>query len=64
MQAAGGSSFDSRNAQASILQMIREGVKDDGLDQALDGDARYRSDVSNRMLGWNGAGDGYLSCQN
>ncbi|KAK4547014.1 hypothetical protein LTR36_001234 [Oleoguttula mirabilis] len=62
MQAMDGSTFDATNPAASILQMLRDGMDGDGLDQALDGDERYLSDVANRLLGWDGRGAGFVTC--
>ncbi|KAK0941892.1 hypothetical protein LTR48_003713 [Friedmanniomyces endolithicus] len=62
MRATHGSSFDANHPRASITRMIREGVEGDGLDQALDGDARYLTDVANRLRGWTGRGRGYSVC--
>ncbi|KAK0942405.1 hypothetical protein LTR29_005991 [Friedmanniomyces endolithicus] len=62
MQATHGSSFDANHSRASIMRMIREGVEGDGLDQALDGDTRYLTDVANRLRGWTGRGRGYSVC--
>ncbi|KAK3113430.1 hypothetical protein LTR53_009269 [Teratosphaeriaceae sp. CCFEE 6253] len=64
LQTTGGSSFDEDHAQASISRMIRGGVAGDGLKQALDGNARYMSDIANRLLGWDGGGEGYALCEN
>lgn len=62
MRASNGSAFDGARPQASILQMIRDGVEGDDLDRALDGDERYLSDVANRLLGWCGRGEGFGVC--
>lgn len=63
MQIPDGRTFDETDAKASILEMMRESINGDHLDRALDSDYRYISDVTNRLLGWNGRGEGYRACE-
>ncbi|KAK5700869.1 hypothetical protein LTR97_005386 [Elasticomyces elasticus] len=62
MQSVGGSSFDAERPRASISRMIREGVEGDGFHQTREGDARYLTDLANRLLGWTGTSRADASC--
>ena len=61
MQVSAGSSFDVERPKTSVLQMLRDGVSVDYFDQAPNGD-RFLTDVTNRLLGWDGRGDGFKTC--
>ncbi|KAK5113654.1 hypothetical protein LTR62_003281 [Meristemomyces frigidus] len=64
LQVVDGSSFEASDAQQSIARMIREGIVDDaaaGEDDEVVG-LGARSDIANRLLGWEGRGEGYAGC--
>lgn len=42
--------------------MVREGIEENVPDRTVDGYERYMSDITNRLLGWDGRGAGFTTC--